>query len=93
MVNTEWENETTRQHAELVGLVDRSGEVLQGLQQSGLTPQAALQTLDHLVTNQSVMLATNNIMTVIAICFVLAASVIWLAPKPQRVVAPGAGGH
>ncbi|MBD7961122.1 DHA2 family efflux MFS transporter permease subunit [Comamonas avium] len=93
MVNTEWENETTRQHAELVGLTDRSGEMLQGLQQSGLTPQAALQTLDHLVTNQSVMLATNNIMTVIAICFVLAASVIWLAPKPQRVVAPGAGGH
>jgi DHA2 family multidrug resistance protein len=93
LVNTEWENETTRQHAELVGLTDRSGEVLQGLQHSGATPEAALNTLDALVTGQSVMLATNNIMAVLGICFFVAAMVIWLAPKPTRVVDPGAGGH
>lgn len=93
LVNTAWENGTTRQHAELVGITDRSGEVVRGLEQSGMSPAAVLQTLDNLVTSQSVMLATNLIMGVIAIGFVLAASAIWLAPKPTRVVEPGAGGH
>lgn len=93
VVNTEWENATTRHHAELVGLTDRTGEVLQGLQASGMPPEAALRALDGIVTGQSVMLATNQIMLAIAVCFVFAACVIWLAPKPQRVVGPGAGGH
>ena len=93
LVNTQWENATTRNHAELVGLTDRSGEVLQGLQGSGMAPEAALRALDGIVTGQSVMLATNQIMLAIAVCFVFAACVIWLAPKPQRVVGPGAGGH
>ncbi|MDH1702794.1 DHA2 family efflux MFS transporter permease subunit [Comamonas terrigena] len=93
LVNTAWEDGTTRQHAELVGLTDRSGEVLQGLKASGMSPDAALSALDQLLTSQSVMLATNQIMFTIAICFVVGACVIWLAPKPTRVVEPGAGGH
>jgi DHA2 family multidrug resistance protein len=39
------------------------------------------------------MLSTNQIMTVIGLIFVAAAAIIWLAPKPSRVVEPGAGGH
>ena len=93
IVNTAWENGTTRNHAELVGLSDPGGEVLQGMQQSGMSADAALSAFDHLLTSQSVMLATNHIMFIIAAGFVLAASVIWLAPKPTRVVEPGAGGH
>ena len=93
IVNTAWENGTTRKHAELVGLSDSSGEVLHGLQQSGMSHDASLSALDQLITGQSVMLATNQIMMVIAAGFVIAACVIWLAPKPTRVVEPGAGGH
>ncbi len=93
LVNTGWENATTRNHAELVGLTDRTGEVLHGLEASGMAPEAALRALDGIVTGQSVMLATNQVMLVIAVCFVFAACVIWLAPKPSRVVAPGEGGH
>lgn len=37
------------------------------------------------------MLATNQLMTVIGVAFLIAASVIWLAPKPSRVVEPGTG--
>jgi len=93
VVNTAWENGTTRKHADLVGLSDAGGEVLHGLQQSGMSPDAALSALDQLITSQSVMLATNQIMFIIAGGFVLAACAIWLAPRPSRVVEPGAGGH
>lgn len=54
---------------------------------------AVNQAIDYLIVGQSVMLATNQIMTLIGVAFLLAASVIWLAPKPARVVEPGAGGH
>lgn len=32
-------------------------------------------------------------MTGIAVMFIVAAGVIWLAPKPARSIEPGAGGH
>jgi len=40
-----------------------------------------------------VMIATNQLMFVVALAFAVAALAIWLAPKPTRTVAAGAGGH
>lgn len=74
-------------------LADRDQGVRQMLVDSGATPDAAHQVLDYLVTSQSVMLSTNQIMTAIGLLFLLAAAVIWLAPKPGRILEPGAGRH
>lgn len=93
LVNTAWENGTTRAHAELAGLTDRTGEVLRGLEQSGMSAQSALHVLDQMVSSQSAMLATNQIMFTIALCFLVGACVIWLAPRSMRVVMPGVAGH
>ena len=46
-----------------------------------------------MINGQAVMLATNQIMGYVGIAFIVAASVIWLAPKPNRVVDASAGGH
>ena len=46
LVTTVWSNQITRNHAEIVGLVDRDGSVLSGLIQAGTPPDAALQMLD-----------------------------------------------
>ncbi len=93
LVTTVWSNQTTRNHAELVGLADRDQSVQTMLVSNGSSPEAAHQVLDYLVTSQSVMLSTNQVMTVIGVIFLLAAAVIWLAPKPGRTIEPGAGGH
>ena len=93
LVTTVWANQITRNHAELVGLTDSDQSVRKLLESSGMTVDAVNQAIDYLITGQSVMLATNQMMMVIGIVFILAASVIWLAPKPTRVVEPGAGGH
>ena len=63
------------------------------LEQAGMAADAINQAIDYLITSQAVMLATNQMMMAIGVVFILAASVIWLAPKPSRVVEPGAGGH
>ena len=92
LVTTVWANQTTRNHAELVGLVQDQG-LRAALARGGTPPAVANQMVDGLVTAQSVMLSTNQIMAGIGCIFLVAATVIWFAPRPARVIAPGAGGH
>lgn len=93
MVTTAWQDQTTSQHAELAGLADADNSVRWMLEGTGMAADAVLQTIDGLIKSESVMLATNQIFSVVAIVFIVAASVIWRAPKPARAVDPSAGGH
>jgi DHA2 family multidrug resistance protein len=95
IVTTAWTDQATRHHAELVGLSDRDGSLSAMLAQGGTSPEAANQTLDYLITSQSIMLSTNQIMGTIGVIFLIAASMIWLAPRPRPrgAVKPRAGGH
>ena len=93
VVTTIWSNKIIYNHAELVGLADGDQSVRTMLEQAGATPDATLSMIDYLITSQSVMLATNQLMTAIGAAFIVAATVIWLAPKPSRIVEAGAGGH
>jgi MFS transporter, DHA2 family, multidrug resistance protein len=94
LVTTLWDNETSSAHAQLAGMADQNGETLRALTASGLTHDAALVQLDNMVQSQSVMIATNQLMFMVAVAFAIAAFVIWLAPKPSRAIDPAhAGGH
>jgi DHA2 family multidrug resistance protein len=94
IVTTVWDNKTITAHAELSGLVDRSGDTVRTLTGSGMTQDAAVSQLNNMVQSQSVMIATNQLMMLVAVAFVVAACAIWLAPKPTRAIDPAqAGGH
>jgi DHA2 family multidrug resistance protein len=86
IVTTSWENKTQVMHADLAGLVDRSGEVAHTLAAGGMNADQTRQALDNMVQSQSVMLATNEIMWFVSAAFCLAALLIWLAPRPTRKV-------
>ena len=51
------------------------------------------QAIDYVISGQSVMIATNQLMLILGIVFLFAAFVIWLAPKPNRIVDPASAGH
>jgi len=51
------------------------------------------ELFNNLVTSQSLMLATNGLMMVIAVVFVAASIAIVLAPKAARTVDPASVGH
>jgi len=93
LVTTAWDDKTVAAHAELAGLADRNGDVVNTLSASGMSHDAALNQLNGMVQSQSVMIATNQLMFVVALAFAVAAFAIWLAPKPTRTVEAGAGGH
>ena len=42
------------------------------------------QAIDYLITSQSVMLATNEMMALLGLLFIFSATLIWLAPRPKR---------
>jgi DHA2 family multidrug resistance protein len=90
IVNTAWESGAQVKHAELAGLVDSSGDTLRALKASGFDSEQSLQALDHMVHSQSVMLATNELMLYSSAAFLLAALLIWLAPRPRRKIELGA---
>jgi DHA2 family multidrug resistance protein len=61
---------------------------------AGRSPSACQAQLNALVQGQSVMIATNQMMLIVAVAFALAPAVIWLAPKPARTINPAqAGAH
>jgi len=93
LVTTAWDDKTVAAHAELAGLADRNGDVVNTLSASGMSHDAAINQLNTMVQSQSVMIATNQLMFLVALAFAVAAFAICLAPKPTRTVEAGAGGH
>jgi DHA2 family multidrug resistance protein len=94
LVTTAWDDKTTAAHAELAGLADRGGDTLRTLTGTGMSRDAAVNQLNNMVQSQSVMIATNQLMFVVALAFAIAAFAIWLAPRPSRAIDPAhAGGH
>ena len=84
VVTTNWSDRITYNHAELVGLADSDGAVRSLLERAAMTPEALSQTIDYLITSQSVMLATNEMMALLGLLFIFSATLIWLAPRPAR---------
>jgi len=93
VVQTVWENATSEFHADLAGSIDRGGQTAATLAASGMNPDQQRQALDNLLTSQSVMLATNQIMFTVALICAAAAFLIWLAPRPARAVDMTKAGH
>ncbi len=85
LVNTGWENSASRYQADLVGLVDRGGEAMHSLMQSGMSLEAARASLAQMVQSQSIMLSTNHMFAIAAVSFLLGAIAVWFVPKPTRV--------
>ncbi|AMP05482.1 H+ antiporter-2 family protein [Collimonas pratensis] len=85
LVNTGWENNATRYHAELAGLVDQAGDAVNNLMQSGMSIDQARASIEQTLQSQSIMLSTNHMFVMAALSFLLGAIAVWFAPKPKRI--------
>ena len=89
-VTTYWEDEITRNRAELVGVIDPGQAVYNQLLGQGMSEDQVFMVLERMVIEQSVMLATNELMLVVSLMLIASAFFIWLVPKPTRAVDPSA---
>jgi DHA2 family multidrug resistance protein len=86
LVNTIWDNDAAANQSELAGQLHNPEQTMQLLQQAGMSADQATQMLTNQVSSQAVMMATNQLMTLCAIGFAIAAFTIWLAPRPRAGV-------
>ena len=86
LVNTIWEQNATRNQADLAGALNDPEATLSLMQATGLTYDQSLQSLTNQVQSQAVMMGTNQLMTLCAVGFVIAAFTIWCAPRPRAGV-------
>ena len=83
-----------RNHANIAGALNDTAGFTSTLTHAGFTPAQALAQLEALTQSQAVMLATDQMFWIMSVAFLLAACVVWLAPKPRIFAgAAAAGGH
>jgi DHA2 family multidrug resistance protein len=92
LVTTSWQNRSIIAHARLADVVDPTREIASTLP-PGLSGQMVREMLNNLVSRESLMLATNGLMMVIAAVFIIASISIVLAPKAARAVDAASIGH
>ena len=83
LVQTGWSNAARYNQTELAGAMQNGQAALDSMAAQGAPHDTAVTMLSGLIESQSITLATLNMFADIAICFVIAAAIIWLAPKPQ----------
>jgi len=92
LVTTSWQDRSIVAHAKLADVVDPAGQVASMLP-PGSNGQMVRELLNNLVTRESLMLATNGLMMMIAAVFLIASVSIVLAPKATRTVDAASIGH
>ncbi len=83
LVQTGWANAARFNQTELVSAMTNSDKLINDMVASGTPQNVAVASLTRVVEQQSVLLATLNMFSVITVVFVFAALLPWLAPKPK----------
>ena len=78
-----WSSNAAASRSDLVSSLTRSKDFLSRLGEHGMTANQALGSLDGLVQNQSIMLATNHMFLLLGSVVALTAVGIWLMPAPK----------
>ncbi len=87
---TVWGDLARGDQTALAGSLNNPEGMLETLRRGGLEAGAAISALGRQVEMQAVMLATEHVFQITAVTFFLAASTVWLAPRPPKDAAPGA---
>ena len=83
LVQSGWSNATRVNTNEIANALQHGKDAVEGLIAQGVPVDSARALLSMQVDQQAVMLATLDMFGVIAVCLGVAATLIWLVPKPK----------
>jgi len=89
LVTTAWENNAAKFRTDLITNSISPDQFSQ--MTGGANPELALNNLDYMIQAQAIMLSTNHMLMICGCTFIIAASAIWIAPKPAKKVNMMAG--
>ena len=87
---TLWENNTTSVRSNLVSVMNGTQGSMSSLQSQGFGVEQSRAIVSQLVDGQAAAVATIHMFEISALVFLVAATIIWLAPKPKHAVDMGA---
>jgi DHA2 family multidrug resistance protein len=79
-----WNNEIKACKDQLVGAMQNTSGVIQAAQRAGMDNEHARAVVDLATQGQSVMQATNNIFLALGLITLVAAALVWIAPRPPK---------
>jgi len=88
LVSTSWERFTRTNRAEL-SVVSHTSDAMGTMLSKGTPMEIGRNIIDHMIELQSMMLATNRLLLVLAAVLFVAAFTIWAAPKQTRAIGSG----
>lgn len=84
--NTLWYDGAQEKRDTLSGTLNNAQGMMDQLTAGGFTTEQARLIISQMVDKEAVALATGQTFVIAAIIFAAAASIIWFAPRPTRVV-------
>jgi len=83
LVSTSWENFARYNKAELA-VVSHAEAAMKEMMTKGTPTEVARNIVDYMIQSQSMMLATNRLLLILAAILFIAAFTIWAAPKQKQ---------
>ena len=83
---TAWEHGAKVHRAELSGVLNQPAMTIETLMRAGLGPEQARATLARLVDAEAMTLSANEVFLGCVVLFLIAAAIVWLAPRPRADV-------
>ncbi len=93
LITTAWDHDIGQSKAAMAGELNDPQGAIDRLKGLGMTGDQAVRQIDNLAQGQAVMLATDHLLLITAVVFVIAAMVVWVAPKPPAGGMQMGGGH
>jgi DHA2 family multidrug resistance protein len=79
-----WNNQIKACKDQLVGAMQNTAGAIQTVQGAGVDSQHARAMVDLVAQGQSVMQATNNTFLALGLITLVAAGLVWIAPRPPK---------
>lgn len=90
IATTMWDDETERVRGALVPQMNGTDEAIDLLRSVGASADQARASIERLVDAQAATIGATHVYMVAATVFLVAATMVWLAPKPKSVGMPSA---
>ncbi|OUY07682.1 DHA2 family efflux MFS transporter permease subunit [Acinetobacter populi] len=89
---TIWDDRSSMARNQIVSTLQPDA-TLTSLQENGFSHEVALGIVSDLVNKEALTVAVDHVFLLFTLLFFVAAALVWLAPKPQKVSIPKGAAH
>ena len=90
MATTLWDGASRVSRSEIVPAINGGAAAMEAMQARGMDMEQSRQLLDRMVEAQAATVGATHVFVGAFVVFILAAAIVWLAPRASRIADPSA---